>query len=384
MASVIVNAQGLLYLHEIDTGMIQKLQQFFGQWALSENTALAPWIITVIVITVSLCAYLVLSWIFASIDRKRRDQLVNLAWKRYRYPFLVVILLFDFILLKELFTLEENASAAVSQFIKVAVIFCVTWLLIRSIKLTREVILKQYDIGEADNLKARRVYTQFRVLERIIIFVVILIAVAVALMTFEGIRRIGISLFASAGVAGIIIGFAAQKLLGSVLAGFQIALTQPIRIDDVVIVENEWGWIEEINLTYVVVRIWDKRRLIVPTTYFIEKPFQNWTRVSADILGTVYIYTDYHVPMGKLREAFMDILKGTELWDGKVGVMQVTNTTDRSVEVRALMSAENSPKAWDLRVLVREQLIAYLRENYPQSLPRTRVEMEGPAGQTAG
>jgi small-conductance mechanosensitive channel len=309
---------------------------------------------------------------------------VNLAWKRYRYPFLVVILLFDFILLKELFTLEENASAAVSQFIKVAVIFCVTWLLIRSIKLTREVILKQYDIGEADNLKARRVYTQFRVLERIIIFVVILIAVAVALMTFEGIRRIGISLFASAGVAGIIIGFAAQKLLGSVLAGFQIALTQPIRIDDVVIVENEWGWIEEINLTYVVVRIWDKRRLIVPTTYFIEKPFQNWTRVSADILGTVYIYTDYHVPMGKLREAFMDILKGTELWDGKVGVMQVTNTTDRSVEVRALMSAENSPKAWDLRVLVREQLIAYLRENYPQSLPRTRVEMEGPAGQTAG
>jgi small-conductance mechanosensitive channel len=384
MASVIVNAQGLLYLHEIDTGMIQKLQQFFGQWALSENTALAPWIITVIVITVSLCAYLVLSWIFARIDRKRSDQLVNLAWKRYRYPFLVVILLFDFILLKELFTLEENASAAVSQFIKVAVIFCVTWLLIRSIKLTREVILKQYDIGEADNLKARRVYTQFRVLERIIIFVVILIAVAVALMTFEGIRRIGISLFASAGVAGIIIGFAAQKLLGSVLAGFQIALTQPIRIDDVVIVENEWGWIEEINLTYVVVRIWDKRRLIVPTTYFIEKPFQNWTRVSADILGTVYIYTDYHVPMGKLREAFMDILKGTELWDGKVGVMQVTNTTDRSVEVRALMSAENSPKAWDLRVLVREQLIAYLRENYPQSLPRTRVEMEGPAGQTAG
>jgi small-conductance mechanosensitive channel len=384
MASVIVNAQGLLYLHEIDTGMIQKLQQFFGQWALSENTALAPWIITVIVITVSLCAYLVLSWIFARIDRKRSDQLVNLAWKRYRYPFLVVILLFDFILLKELFTLEENASATVSQFIKVAVIFCVTWLLIRSIKLTREVILKQYDIGEADNLKARRVYTQFRVLERIIIFVVILIAVAVALMTFEGIRRIGISLFASAGVAGIIIGFAAQKLLGSVLAGFQIALTQPIRIDDVVIVENEWGWIEEINLTYVVVRIWDKRRLIVPTTYFIEKPFQNWTRVSADILGTVYIYTDYHVPMGKLREAFMDILKGTELWDGKVGVMQVTNTTDRSVEVRALMSAENSPKAWDLRVLVREQLIAYLRENYPQSLPRTRVEMEGPAGQTAG
>ncbi len=360
--------------------MIVKFRQFFDQWTLSENTALAPWITTIIVVGVSLAAYWLLSWIFASIDRKRSDYIVNLAWKRFRQPVLAVIILFDFILLKELFILEENASAAVSQFIKVAIIFCVTWLLIRSIKLARQVILRQYDIGEEDNLKARRIYTQFRVLERIIIFIVIVIAIAVALMTFDGIRRIGISLFASAGVAGIIIGFAAQKLLGSILAGFQIALTQPIRIDDVVIVENEWGWIEEINLTYVVVRIWDKRRLIVPTTYFIEKPFQNWTRVSADILGTVFIYTDYQVPMDRLREAFTDILKGTDLWDGKVGVMQVTNATDRSVEVRALMSAENSPKAWDLRVLVREKLIDYLQENYPQSLPRTRVEIKDPSG----
>jgi small-conductance mechanosensitive channel len=257
----------------------------------------------------------------------------------------------------------------------VAIIFCVTWLLIRSINLAREIILRQYDIGVEDNLKARRVYTQFRILERIFIFVVVLIAIAVALMTFEGIKRIGISLFASAGVAGIIIGFAAQKLIASVLAGFQIALTQPIRIDDVVIVEDEWGWIEEINLTYVVVRIWDKRRLIVPTTYFIENPFQNWTRVSADILGTVFIYTDYSVPVDLLRKAFMEMLKETDLWDGKVGVMQVTNATDHAMEIRALMSAENSPTAWDLRVLIREKLITYLQEKHPESLPRTRVEL---------
>ena len=159
------------------------------------------------------------------------------------------------------------------------------------------------------------------------------------------------------------------------LAGFQIAITQPIRIDDVVIVENEWGWIEEINLTYVVVRIWDKRRLIVPTTYFIEKPFQNWTRVSADILGTVFIYTDYSVPIDLLRKAYLDMLKETELWDGKVGVLQVTNATDRVMEIRALMSAENSPTAWDLRVLIREKLIVYLQEQHPESLPRTRVEL---------
>lgn len=355
--------------------MIPKIQQFFSQWTLTDNTVVAPWVIALSVIIISLAGYLILSWLFARIDKRRSDHMVNLAWRKFRNPILAVIILSDLIFLKELFTIGEDASASVSQSIKVAVIFCFTWLIVRSINLAREMILGQYDIGVKDNLKARRVYTQFRILERILIFVVILIAIAVVLMTFEGIKRIGISLFASAGVAGIIIGFAAQKLIASVLAGFQIALTQPIRIDDVVIVENEWGWIEEINLTYVVVRIWDKRRLIVPTTYFIEKPFQNWTRVSADILGTVFIYTDYTLPIDLLRQAFLEMLKETDLWDGKVGVMQVTNATDRVMEIRALMSAANSPTAWDLRVLIREKLIAYLQEQYPESLPKTRVEL---------
>ena len=194
-------------------------------------------------------------------------------------------------------------------------------------------------------------------------------------MTFDGIRRIGISLFASAGVAGIILGFAAQKVLGSVLAGFQIALTQPIRIDDVVIVEKEWGWIEEITLTYVVVRIWDRRRMILPTTYFIETPFQNWTRVSADILGSIFIYADYRVPVEKLREELENILKNSDLWDGKIQNLQVTNTTENTLELRALMSAADSPTAWDLRVHVREKLVEYLQKNYPDCLPRTRIEI---------
>ena len=185
----------------------------------------------------------------------------------------------------------------------------------------------------------------------------------------------GVSLFASAGVAGIILGFAAQKLIGNVLAGFQIAISQPIRIDDLVIVEKEWGWIEEINLTYVVVRIWDKRRLILPTTYFIDKPFQNWTRVSADILGTVFIYTDYTVPVDKLREELSRILKTDKNWDGKVNVLQVTDSTEQTMEIRALMSALDSPSAWDLRVNVREKLISYLQKNYPESLPKSRIEM---------
>lgn len=355
--------------------MLPKIQQFFSQWTLTGDTVMPPWATALIVIVVSLIAYYILSWIFSRMDRKRSDQLVSVAWRKFKNPLLAVIVLFDLILLKELFTIGEEASASLGHIIRVVIILLVTWAIIRSINLARDMILRQYDIGVEDNLKARRVYTQFRILERILIFIVILIAVAVILMTFESIKRIGISLFASAGVAGIIIGFAAQKLIASVLAGFQIALTQPIRIDDVVIVENEWGWIEEINLTYVVVRIWDKRRLIVPTTYFIEKPFQNWTRVSADILGTVFIYTDYSVPIDLLREAYLQMLKETDLWDGKVGVMQVTNATDRVMEIRALMSAANSPTAWDLRVLIREKLILYLQEHHPESLPRTRVEL---------
>jgi small-conductance mechanosensitive channel len=355
--------------------MIQELKQSLSQLAHKANTEVPVWIIALAVVAGSLIIYFVVSGIIVRIEKKSPDKTLGRAWKKFKNPALVVVLLFDFIVLKELFNLGEEASASIKQFITVSIIFCVTWLLIKAINLTRELILRQYDMGEKDNLKARKVYTQFRVLERIIIFAVILIATAIALMTFEGIKRIGISLFASAGVAGIIIGFAAQKLLGSILAGFQIALTQPIRIEDVVIVENEWGWIEEITLTYVVVRIWDKRRLILPTTYFIEKPFQNWTRVSADILGTVFIYTDYQVPIGELRKEFTRILEESNLWDGKVNVMQVTNATEKTVEIRALMSTVDSPTGWDLRVLVREKLISFLQENFPRSLPRMRVEM---------
>ncbi|MCK5134738.1 MAG: mechanosensitive ion channel [Bacteroidales bacterium] len=352
--------------------MKERITQLFDQWT---GTTTSTWIIAASVILFSLLVYYVFSRVLSRIWKKSPDHLIKIVWHKFRNPVLVVILLFDFIILKELFSSGEKASSGINQFITVAIIFCITWILIRSINLARELVLRQYDITQEDNLRARRIFTQFRILERIIIFIVILISIAIALMTFEGIRRIGISLFASAGVAGIILGFAAQKLLSSIMAGFQIALAQPIRIDDVVIVENEWGWIEEITLTYVVVRIWDKRRLIVPTTYFIEKPFQNWTRASSDILGTVFIYTDYQVPVDRLRTELTRILENSDLWDGQTNVMQVTNATDRSVEIRALMSAANSPTAWDLRVLVREKLITFLQKNYPGSLPRTRIEM---------
>jgi small-conductance mechanosensitive channel len=202
-------------------------------------------------------------------------------------------------------------------------------------------------------------------------------------MTFERVRQLGAGLLASAGVAGIVLGFAAQKSLATILAGIQIALTQPIRVEDVVIVEGEWGTIEEITLTYVVVRIWDMRRLIVPIHYFIEKPFQNWTRVSADILGTVNLYLDYSVPVEALREEFKRILDASDYWDGETWGVQVTDSTDKTMTVRPLMSAKNSGDAWNLRCEVREKLIAFVRENYPDALPRIRAEVDSGGGSKA-
>lgn len=293
-----------------------------------------------------------------------------------RKPSLAFLIVLDYIIIVHLFTPEGVLTSYIMHALKLCIIFSITWLLLRLTTLGRDTVLSKYNISEKDNLKARRVYTQFKIIQRILNFVIILIAVATALMTFEGIRQVGAGLFASAGVAGIILGFAAQRMIGTVLAGFQIAITQPIRLEDVVIVEGEWGWIEEITLTYVVIRIWDKRRLVVPSNYFIEKPFQNWTRVSADILGTVFIYTDYTVPFDELRKELTRILKEDDNWDGNVNVLQVTDSTEKTVEIRALVSAVDSPTAWDLRVAVREKLIVYLQNNYPNSLPKTRLTLD--------
>lgn len=332
-------------------------------------------IICVLIVAACLTVHFIFFKILKSISKNPENILSNQLWTKFRNPSLGLMLTIALSVILLSFAPDNQLIDFIKHLLKLIIIFHISWLIIRFIKLGRDLVLIRYDIGEKDNLKARRVYTQFKIIERILIFVVIVIAIAIALMTFEQIRRIGVSLFASAGVAGIILGFAAQKLIGNVLAGFQIAISQPIRIDDVVIVEKEWGWIEEINLTYVVVKIWDKRRLILPTTYFIEKPFQNWTRVSADILGTIFIYTDYTVPIDKLREELSQILQSDNNWDGKVNVLQVTDSTEKTMEIRALVSAADSPSAWDLRVNVREKLIDFLQKNYPESLPKSRIDV---------
>lgn len=245
-----------------------------------------------------------------------------------------------------------------------------------------QAVMEQYRIDVKDNLETRKIQTQVRVLKRIAVTVIVLFTTASILMVFDSVRQLGTSLLASAGVAGIIIGFAAQRSIGTIFAGVQIAFTQPIRIDDVVIVENEWGRIEEITMTYVIVKIWDLRRLVVPITYFIEKPFQNWTRTSADILGSIMLYVDYTTPLKPLRDEMDRILENSKLWDRKVKVLQVTDSKERTIELRVLVSAADAGTAWDLRCQVREQLVDFLQRNYPQCLPRIRAEMESVAEAT--
>lgn len=325
---------------------------------------------------------LVLLYWTASIALKRMGKspkylLPSGSFRKLAIPLLLIFLsvLLRIKALRDVLSLED-AGFWFRKASTLLFIFAMSWLMIALLKIVKQIVIRNYDVGVADNLKARKVYTQFTILERIFIFIIILLAVGFALMSFQEIREVGISIFASAGVAGIIIGFSAQKFIGTILAGIQIAIAQPIKLDDVVIVEGEWGRIEEITLTYVVVAIWDKRRLIVPTPYFIDTPFQNWTKTSADILGTVFLYVDYDVPFDKLREELTRILENTDLWDGKVNVLQVTDSKPTCVEVRALMSAKDSPTAWDLRVHVREHLINYVQKNYPESIVRTRVLLD--------
>ncbi|MCA8953167.1 MAG: mechanosensitive ion channel [Planctomycetes bacterium] len=251
-----------------------------------------------------------------------------------------------------------------------------TWLVATLLGVAVRAALARYDLAAADNLIARRVHTQYRVLLRIALILVWFVGIALVLSTFPEVRALGNGLLASAGLVGLVLGLAAQRTIGNFLAGIQIALTQPIRLDDAVVIADEWGWIEDITTTYVVVKIWDERRLIVPFSKLLEEPFQNWTRTRSDILGSVTLWTDYGVQIAALRQELQRIVHETELWDGRVAVLQVVDAGERAIQLRALVSANSSPRAWDLRCHVREKLIAFLAREFPAALPTVRAELD--------
>ncbi|WP_235679152.1 mechanosensitive ion channel family protein [Aquibium microcysteis] len=269
--------------------------------------------------------------------------------------------------------LTERSVDIVRHVLLIGFILLVSWTARVVLDLWLRAHLKRFRIDTDDNLLARKHVTQMRILLRVADTAIIVVALGAVMMTFEGIRQYGVSLLASAGAAGIVVGLALQPVLKNLFAGIQLAITQPIRIDDAVIVEGEWGNVEEITSTYVVVRIWDLRRLIVPLSYFIEKPFQNWTREEANLLGVVMIYLDYRAPVEAIRREVERIVRGSRLWDGNTVAVQVTDFREQVMELRVLASARNAGDAFTLRCIVREAIVAWLQENHPEALPHLRI-----------
>lgn len=327
----------------------------------------------VVVLVVILFVYLFIYKRLKIYTAKTENQWDDFMLDMFKIPFLwllvwILIKSFAHIFLKDLIVFKHLIHAN-----NIVLILSVGWILIKFVKLGAYLLQKKLDVSVADNQHARRKLTQLTIFQNIADTVIVVVTISVILMTFDGARIIGKSLLASAGIAGIIIGFAAQKSIGMFLAGIQIAVTQPISLDDVVIVEGEWGRIEEITLTYVVVKIWDERRLMLPVNYFLEKPFQNWTRTSADIMGTVFFYVGYDLPVQAIRDYVPQILNDNPNWDGRVFNVQITNTNERYKEMRILVSSADASKNWDLRTEVREKVIDFIQANYPDCFAKVRL-----------
>jgi len=349
----------------------------------SAHIMLADWetlaAIVIAVVAAIIAGLIVHRIVFAFARRlaQNSDNLIDDAILRHiRSPTRLAFSLIALFLVLPSLQLQDDLRTSFERLLSLGFTGVFGWAVIGVTGVLADIVKARYDIHCADNLQARQMHTRIHVLRRIAVTVIVIVTTCLILMSIPSIRQIGVTLFASAGLIGLVAGMAARPLFSNLIAGIQLAFTEPIRLDDVVIIEGEWGWIEEIRPTYVVVRIWDLRRLIVPLSKFIEEPFQNWTRQTADLLGTVIIYADYSLPVDAVRRQLLTILQESDMWDGQVWGLQVTGATERTVELRALMSASNSGLAWDLRCHVREALISHIQQTYPHCLPRVRAELE--------
>ena len=331
----------------------------------------------IVVIAVSLLAAVLAILLYRLISKGLFDRIRSPFWKsvnaRTRQPMGLLLLASSILVTVGFFELPSPFSGYLGETGRVLLMAAFTWFAMRSFSILEDSVLARYRIDVPDNLKARKVFTQLQMIRRLGSAVTFVVGLCIILISFEEVREIGATLLASAGVIGVVIGFAGQRTIATVISGLQVAFTQPIRIDDAVLVENEWGRVEEITMTYVVVRIWDQRRLVLPISYFIEKPFQNWTRVTTELLGSVMLFVDYRLSVEGIRKAFHEMLKASPRWDGRVWNVQVTNANETAMELRFLMSSADSSTLWDLRVEMREKLIAWIARRHPDMLPRARV-----------
>jgi small-conductance mechanosensitive channel len=352
-----------------DATAFYDLERAFGR--------LPPVVASLLVLATATClALLVHRTAFRLLSRMVEGR--ELFWRslvsRSRRPMRLAILILALGTAGTAAPLTSGQAEALGHVLLVCLIVLAAWMARTALHIWTTVYLRRFKLDAEDNLLARKHVTQTRILGWVGNTLIITVAIAAALMTFEGVRQYGVSLLASAGAASIVVGLALQPILKNLFAGIQLAVTQPIRLDDALLVEGEWGNVEEITATYVVVRIWDWRRLILPLSYFMEHPFQNWTRESASLIGTVMIYLDYSVPIDVLRAKVEEIAGSSPLWDGKVVNVQVTDFKETAMEVRILVSASNSSRAFDLRCEVRERLASFLQAEHPQVLPKMRMD----------
>lgn len=341
------------------------------------GTGLSRVLIMVGVVLVALGAHIAVWGLILRFMKDRR--LAQDLRVRCRWPARAFVTLVASVVALPLARLRPSIHATVAHVLVLLLSVATAWLAVRLVRVAEEAFTRRYNVEVPDNLRARRVHTQVRVVGRVVTVVITVLTLASMLLTFPEGRAAGASLLASAGIAGVVAGVAARSTVGNLIAGLQIAFAGPIRLYDAVVVEGEWGIVEEITLTYVVIRIWDRRRLVLPCSYFVDHPIQNWTRTSADIVGTVYLYVDYTTSVKEVRAAFEQIVAASTLWNRQTAVLEVVDTTERTMQLRALVSADSAPRAWDLRCEVRERLLAWLQLQQPDALPRLRTEVQAPA-----
>jgi small-conductance mechanosensitive channel len=341
------------------------------------------WLPEWLVITVIVAVFVFVGWaanqvVFALLKFavRHRDMFWRGTVARARLKVRIAVMIVAMALAVTVSPLAPEPSLVIRQALLVGFILTIGWMINGAVEMWAVAYLRRFNMAAEDNLLARKHVTQARILQRVATMLIAVITLGLALMTIGAVRQWGLSLLASAGVVGIVAGLALQPFLTNMVAGIQIATAQPIRLDDAVIVEGEWGTIEEITSTYVVVKLWDWRRMVLPLTYFITKPFQNWTRETSRLIGTAMLYVDYEAPMDRLRAELERICRASPLWDGDVVNLQVTDITDRVAQVRCLASARNAPTAFDLRCDIREQMLAFMRDQCPEALPKDRYAID--------
>jgi small-conductance mechanosensitive channel len=348
---------------------MERIAEFLPDWATS---------LIVLALAVLLALWLH-SVVYSVLERAVRgeDLFRRSVVSRTRGPSRFAIVLLAIALAGAVAPLAENERVALRQTTVFCIVLVTGWALLAALHVWLVIYLRRFKLDSEDNLLARKHVTQTRILERIARTLIVLLTLSAALMTFDSVRQYGVGLLASAGAASLVVGLALQPMLKNLIAGVQLAITQPIRIDDALFVNDEWGNVEEITSSYVVIRLWDWRRMIVPLSYFIEQPFQNWTRESSALIGTVFLYVDFTVPSAELREKLEEIARASRLWDGRVVALQVTDFKESTMEIRMLVSASTAPRTFDLRCEVREKMIAFVQQRYPEALPRIRTDLHG-------